>query len=222
MKKILVAAISVISMNAMAQDISNVQKQLICEKASVETKQYISTDDCLKSAVFDIGFYSDWSIHGMSSGDVDFSIYDVDGSPLMRGYVELKDNDTVREEVFAFSPLQNKDFRFVGGSDLYKSSNVSAFATGTGKGSERITAISSAVATDVVKAAVQEFDKNVRGSLVVQTNRVKLLSDVVSLDVLVLLQGEVERSECKINTQDSEAAIAQEIASCISDAQKMI
>jgi hypothetical protein len=222
--KFLFIAMSLLSVNVMAQSISENQKAEICRMVSVETKNYLAVEDCLQNTYFNVYCQGDFCVHGIKSveADVDFRVNDVDGTPLIRGYAEAQSLDRIRAASVHFSPMVDKSIRVLGTVDTTKADSLAKLLTGKGAASVNLNKIAEALKSSEVVMALDSFHKTIRGSMTMQVKKSELAKDVVALDLNVLLQGDLDSSICNLDLKNSKDEVAAGLSKCIEAAQKSI
>jgi hypothetical protein len=222
--KFLFIAMSLLSVNVMAQSISENHKAEICRLTSVQTKNYLAVEDCLKNTRFEVNCYGDYCIHRIMGveADVDFSVNDLDGNALLSGYVEAQNDDRIRASSIRFSPMVDQSIRVLGTGDITKTDILDRLLENKGAAGVNLNKIASVLKSSEVLMALDTFHKIIRGSMTMQVNKTELAKEIVALDLIVLLQGEIDSSICNLDLKNSENEVAAGLKKCIEAAQKSI
>ncbi len=109
---------------------------------------------------------------------------------------------------------QEKSIVLVGSGSYRADSNAASLVSGD-QASRNLKTILTALESETVASSFANFDRNIRGSLVVKVSESALNKEIVSLTMLTILQGEIEVSSCSVDTAQSVDAISQVIAGCI-------
>ncbi len=109
---------------------------------------------------------------------------------------------------------QEKSIVLVGSGSYRAHSNAASLVSGD-QASRNLKTILTALESETVASSFANFDRNIRGSLVVKVSESALNKEIVSLTMLTILQGEIEVSSCSVDTAQSVDAISQVIAGCI-------
>lgn len=118
--------------------------------------------------------------------------------------------------VFSLTAMAQDESIVLFSSGNYKAGSTAAsYLASNAQSSHKLVSILSAIDSETVAASVANFDRNIRGSLVIKVSESALAKEQVSLTMMTLLQGEIEISSCPINATQSVDAISQVIASCI-------